>query len=184
MVNLLTIFKKANFVYQSSLQKANFVYNENMNNKELLKKYPFLRLRNLMTGKYDRKSKDTWLDYMPDGWRKVFGEQMVEEIAQALKGEELLITQIKEKFGGLRFYCHGTTREVYDIIRKYERMSYHICISCGEPATKISKGWISPYCDQCAKQINVTLPDFMKVQFVPIKEYYKEYDHEMIEEEE
>lgn len=145
-----------------------------MNNKELLKKYPFLRLRNLMTGKYDRSTKVTWLDGMPGGWRKAFGEPMMEELANALKGEELLITQVKEKFGGLRFYCQGASREVYDIISKYERMSYYICISCGKPATKISMGWISPYCDQCALELNQKLDKDLKVDFVPIEEYYKE----------
>lgn len=140
-----------------------------------------------MTGKLTPKSYNrTYMDWMPDGWRIAFGDTFIEELSKALgdNAKDFRILDIKEKFGGLRFYCYAATREVYDIIRKYERMSYHICISCGEPATKISKGWICPYCDQCAKQMNVTLPDFMKVYFVPIKEYYKEYDHEMIKEEE
>ena len=126
-----------------------------------------------MTGEYDAKNKKTWLDLMPDGWRKFFGEQMVEEIAQALKGEELIITQIKEKFGGLRFYCHGTTKEVYDVISKYEQLSKLVCIRCGAKATKISMGWISPFCDKCAHDMNAgNKADWELVDFVPIEEYY------------
>lgn len=137
-----------------------------MTNQELLNKYPFLKIKN---------SPITWLDVMPDGWRKAFGEQMIEEISQALKGQELIITEIKEKFGGLRFYTGWTTEEVYDIISKYESMSYRICILCGQKATKISKGWISPYCDACAKEISKTRKHlgFDKVQFIPIEEYFK-----------
>jgi hypothetical protein len=136
-----------------------------MNNKELLEKYPFLKIKN---------SPVTWLDAMPDGWRKAFGEQMIEEISQALKGEELVITDIKEKFGGLRFYTGGATQEVHDIISKYERMSYHICILCGQKATKISRGWISPYCNACAKEINNNRKrvGLDKIKFIPIEDYF------------
>ena len=34
-------------------------------------------------------------------------------------------------------------------VDKYENLSYHTCINCGKPATKISTGWICPYCDNC-----------------------------------
>ena len=40
------------------------------------------------------------------------------------------------------------SKEVYEIIKKYENLSRNTCISCGEPATKISDGWISPFCDK------------------------------------
>lgn len=95
----------------------------------------------------------TELDAMPDGWRKAFGKQMCNELKKELKKEhylyDLRITQIKEKFGGLRFYVAAAPKSIYDIIDKYEGMSYKICIDCGKPATKISCGWVSPYCDDC-----------------------------------
>ena len=37
--------------------------------------------------------------------------------------------------------------KVYDIIEKYEDISGRICAKCGKPATKISRGWICPWCD-------------------------------------
>ena len=96
----------------------------------------------------------TELDAMPDGWRKAFGIPMCKEIKNELKKYNYLykyrIMQIKEKFGTLRWYDNGSPNgRVYEIINKYEDISYHTCIVCGEPATKISKGWISPYCDNC-----------------------------------
>lgn len=59
-------------------------------NRRLTEKYPFLIPRNRWT---DVISKDydytyTELDAMPDGWRWAFGEQMCEEIRNALLKKE------------------------------------------------------------------------------------------------
>lgn len=99
----------------------------------------------------------TELDDMPDGWRKAFGLQMCEEIKQELKKhkgalKKYRILEIKEKFGGLRWYDSYSTEKIWkEIIPKYEKLSYKTCINCGKPAKYISKGWISPYCEDCAK---------------------------------
>lgn len=97
----------------------------------------------------------TELDAMEPGWRKAFGIQMCKEIKTELKKHKFLykyrISQIKEKFGALRWYDNGIPKDckVYDIINKYEEVSSRTCGICGKPATKISKGWIYPYCDDC-----------------------------------
>lgn len=130
-------------------------------NKELCKKYPFLIPRNRWTGEVaeDYDYSYTELDAMPDGWRKVFGEQMCEEIQNELNklSEEdrlkYCILQIKEKYGYLRWYSNWYTDEIGKIIHKYEELSERTCIKCGAPATKISLGWISPWCDECAKKV-------------------------------
>ena len=58
--------------------------------------------------------------------------------------------QIKEKFGGLRWYDAGSPEKVWkEIIPKYENISYKTCIDCGKPAEYIQCGWISPYCANC-----------------------------------
>ena len=64
---------------------------------------------------------------------------------------DLRIMQIKEKFGGLRFYIEGAPREsrVDDIISKYESMSERLCGICGRPAKYLSQGWIYPWCEDC-----------------------------------
>lgn len=96
-------------------------------NKKLLDKYPWLTPTNDFTGvkittkepgyysacddipDYDYEF--TELDQMPNGWRLAFGEQMCEEIHQELVKfnfvNEYRILQIKEKFGGLRWYDNG-----------------------------------------------------------------------------
>ena len=95
----------------------------------------------------------TELDAMETGWREAFGIQMCKEVKACLKKNNYLkqyrITQIKEKFGTLRWYDAGAPRELYDIINKYENLSYRTCIVCGRPAKYISHGWISPYCEDC-----------------------------------
>jgi hypothetical protein len=121
-------------------------------NKKLCEKYPFLIVKNRWTGEVseDYDYSYTEIDAMPQGWFKAFGMQMVEELSQALgeNAKNYRITQIKEKFGGLRWYDAGCTKEGYEVIRKYEGLSIITCIICGEPATKISDGWISPYCNE------------------------------------
>lgn len=97
----------------------------------------------------------TELDAMDAGWRKAFGIQMCKEIKAELKKHKFLykyrIVQIKEKWGYLHWYDGGTPKDskIYDIIRKYEQISAKTCVVCGKPATKMSTGWISPYCDDC-----------------------------------
>lgn len=104
----------------------------------------------------------TELDAMEPGWKKAFGIQMCKEIKKELKKHKFLykyrIVQIKEKFGGLRWYDSGTPKDskIFDIIDKYAQISYRTCGICGKPATKISKGWIYPYCDDCIGDRNFT----------------------------
>ena len=130
-------------------------------NKKLVERYPFLLPRNRWTGKVseDYDYHYTELDAMPDGWRKAFGVQMCEDIREELIKADYLdkyrITDIKEKYGSLRWYDFGGTEKMMrEIIPKYTRLSKYTCIHCGKPATKISLGWISPWCDDCAAAIN------------------------------
>lgn len=127
--------------------------------KRLIKKYPFLYPRNEWT---DEPVEDfdytyTILDDMPAGWVKAFGEQMCEEIKQALKEDnidinEWRIDQLKEKFGAMRLYPNIYGKALDAVINKYEKISAKTCCRCGKPATKISTGWILPWCDECGNK--------------------------------
>lgn len=133
-----------------------------------LNKYSTLRLKNVY--------QDEMVDYtfvlsqLPDGWRIAFGDKLVEDLFYALNGEQLDILQIKEKFGGLRFYVGSASEAVYKVIDKYEAISVTTCIKCGDNATKLSLGWISPFCDKCADELNESLPKLLKTEFVSIEE--------------
>lgn len=86
---------------------------EQLKNWILCGKYPFLIPRydwsQEIIKDYDYTS--TYLDDMPDGWRKAFGEMMCEEIKQELVRcnylNEYRILQIKEKYG-----CYDSETEV------------------------------------------------------------------------
>ncbi len=126
------------------------------NNKELVEKYPFLLPRDYLTDEIppDYDYTYTELDEMPDGWKIAFGERMCEEIRNELVKESRLdkyrVLQIKEKYGELCWYDYGGTDETaYEIIPKYRKLSKYTCVRCGKPATKLTLGWICPYCDDC-----------------------------------
>ena len=92
---------------------------------------------------------------VPQGWLDIV-DQMFSEIDEIIKRENIgdfVVLQTKEKFGTLRVYVGPYIKEIDDIIGKYEDMSYYICCRCGKPATKISTGWICPFCDDCADKI-------------------------------
>lgn len=59
--------------------------------------------------------------------------------------------QVKEKYGGLRFYMTSGTDEIFDLIKKAEELSYKTCENCGEPGYQRSGGWIYTLCDTCHK---------------------------------
>lgn len=127
-----------------------------LQNKKLVKRYPFLLPRNVWT---DILPKDydytyTLLDEMPEGWRKSFGLMLCEEIRQELIEYNYLynyrVIQIKEKFGGLRWYDNGAPGNIHDILRKYEYISEFTCIYCGKfNVSMFDDGWVCPYCDPC-----------------------------------
>lgn len=63
-------------------------------------------------------------------------------------GDQLPVaSQVKEKFGGLRFYADGCSKGVDDIISKFEDYSYKVCEVCGDPGSQRGGGWIRTMCD-------------------------------------
>lgn len=79
------------------------------------------------------------------GWASLY-EPLMERCAK----EGVTIHQIKEKFGGLRFYVDRALPDLYDAIHAAEMRSFHICEDCGEPGKLRSmKGWLRTMCDTC-----------------------------------
>ena len=92
----------------------------------------------------------TEADACPEGWKNIFFE-LCDGIKKELHGnyKSFRITQVKEKYGTLRFYINAGSSEIYQLIHKAEEKSATTCICCGKPAKYISLGWISPYCKDC-----------------------------------
>jgi len=63
-------------------------------------------------------------------------------------------TQVKEKFGGLRFYINGGDDHIYGMIGLAEHMSYGICEMCGttENVSSGKGGWVKYLCPKCKEE--------------------------------
>ena len=59
------------------------------------------------------------------------------------------VYQVKEKFGGLRFYIEAGSEEIHQRILQAERRSYLTCEECGRPGLPNREGWIRTLCEEC-----------------------------------
>lgn len=89
------------------------------------------------------------------GWFKI-----VDTLCKQLSkfGDEVVAEQVKEKFGGLRFYINKVSEKNYVEINKYieeaEIKSMETCETCGEPGRRKGTGWVKTICDRCDDQSN------------------------------
>jgi hypothetical protein len=61
--------------------------------------------------------------------------------------EQVVVEQIKEKFGGLRFYYSGGDDTVAGMVRMAEAWADIACEECGAAGKRRSGGWIRTLCD-------------------------------------
>lgn len=61
-------------------------------------------------------------------------------------------SQIREKFGTLRFYLTSGTNGMYAIVDKAERQSSVTCEICGKPGKLRGQGWYYTRCLPCWKK--------------------------------
>ena len=72
-----------------------------------------------------------------------------------LSGITVEATQVKEKFGGLRFYYDGGDDYTEQLVSWAETLSYHICEECGSTRDiGYTKGWIRTLCGKHLAQAN------------------------------
>lgn len=89
-----------------------------------------------------------WSD-LPPGWIGI-----VERLSAALEPivvqlPDWQVSQVKEKFGGLRFYADCSSEEADRIITAAERESVRTCQDCGAPGERRGTQWIWTLCDAC-----------------------------------
>jgi len=56
-------------------------------------------------------------------------------------------TQVKEKFGSLRFYMSYATSEMHQLIEEAENLSQVTCERCGQPGKLTGKNWLQCLCE-------------------------------------
>lgn len=85
--------------------------------------------------------------YYSEEKREAFRKELIE----AEKNIPVVV-QVKEKFGGLRFYVHGANDKQYDYIHFAENFSYHICEKCGTTHNVMTYGcgWMKTLCPEHA----------------------------------
>lgn len=62
--------------------------------------------------------------------------------------KQVVVHQVKEKFGGLRFYYEGGDATIDGMVRMAESWAAHHCEDCGKPGKSRSGGWIRTLCDE------------------------------------
>jgi len=115
--------------------------------EKLFEKYPkLLRGRN----KSIKKNLLPFGIACDDGWYDLIDETLA-KIKE--KNEDVKVTQIKEKYGGLRVYISKGNDAIFDIIHEAEEKSASICEKCGsKDAERRSRGgWIKTLCKECNK---------------------------------
>jgi hypothetical protein len=89
-----------------------------------------------------------------DGWFKIIFELVAGiKVNDQKKGDWITkVTQIKEKFGGLRFYVTGTSDKNWALIRNAEQKSYGVCEESGSEVEvgTWKLGWVKTMCRQLA----------------------------------
>ena len=59
---------------------------------------------------------------------------------------QVTVAQIKEKFGGLRFYYDGGDEYISGLVSMAESWASASCEICGAPGSSGGKGWIKTLC--------------------------------------
>ena len=81
-----------------------------------------------------------------NGWFELIKE-LIEDLISL--GWDKQTCQVKEKFGGLRFYINGGSDEIFNKITEAERKSYEICEETGKPGElRKDLGWYRTLCDE------------------------------------
>jgi hypothetical protein len=86
-----------------------------------------------------------------DGW-----EPLIRALSEKLEPLGVVATQVKEKFGTLRYYADVPEtcdyNATYMLIDESERASASICEQCGQPGTLRKGNWWRTACDECEKK--------------------------------
>lgn len=63
---------------------------------------------------------------------------------------QVVVDQVKEKYGSLRFYFHGGDEYIRGLVKMVEYLSESTCEICGNPGKIKDDGRIKVRCDSCS----------------------------------
>lgn len=88
-----------------------------------------------------------------DGWFKIIDDLSAALHFIILKTDcSCRASQVKEKYGTLRYYMDTETDEMSELIKKAEKLTQTTCEICGELGKLRGSVWFSTYCDDCAEK--------------------------------
>ena len=91
-------------------------------------------------------------DYCPKGWRQHIDSLLAWLDFTDQRDKALIVNQIKEKFGHLRFYTERMTEDQEALVTYVEHLCANTCTDCGsmkDVETKNITGWIYTLCEEC-----------------------------------
>lgn len=86
-----------------------------------------------------------------DDYNPIITEDMILSAYNVMEEEAKKVpvaTQVKEKYGTLRFYINGGTDKQYALIDFAEMMSGTTCEVCGKPGKQSKGGWVVTRCKE------------------------------------
>jgi len=109
--------------------------------KKLLEKYPKIIQCGLAIG---------------DGWYFILDTlcMSLQSDTDNNRAPQVRAVQIKEKFGGLRFYVDGGNEKQYGMIWLAEAMAGRTCEKCGttKDVKRRGKSWVKTLCGKCNEE--------------------------------
>lgn len=90
-----------------------------------------------------------------DMWGRMIDDARIRELMSKVETERKSIpraAQIKEKFGGLRFYVEGASKEQHAVIWYTESISNYVCEQCGARGKHRPSGWVKTLCNKHWKE--------------------------------
>jgi hypothetical protein len=102
----------------------------------------------LVSGYYPNKEPivDSYYFDVEEGWFPLI-KKLIDDLIKLNWNKQ--VCQVKEKFGGLRFYINDGSDEIHNRIVKAETDSYSICEKTGKPGElRKDIGWFRTLCDE------------------------------------
>jgi hypothetical protein len=90
---------------------------------------------------------DGWFDLV---WRLCERLEPVVAAGERESGRPFEVLQVKEKFGGLRFYTNFSNEAISALIGTAGIESTHTCEVCGKPGSRRGEEWIETRCEEHA----------------------------------
>ena len=137
------------------------------NTEKLLKDFPdfFKHKDDLLVSlmMFGFECSDGWYDLIYNLCDKI-KEYFINDSEYLSIPDHFYVIQVKEKFGGLRFYISSAPEYVHTIVNDAELKSYYICEECGKECVYDKKNrnyksfyrdnlsWVRTLCNDCLKE--------------------------------